>query len=110
MREQLLAAVSQYGSPALFAVVMVASLGAPLPIALLLIVTGSLSAQGAMNVWTAIAGAGAGSVLGVLGGYAIGRWGGGALINRFSRIIGGANRLEQFESRARQRAGLYIFL
>ncbi len=110
MREQLLAAVSQYGSPALFAVVMVASIGAPLPIALLLIVTGSLSAQGAMNLWTAIAVAGTGSVLGDLTGYAVGRWGGTALIKRFSRVIGGPQRLEEIEERARRRAGLYIFL
>jgi len=110
MREQLLAAVSQYGSPALFAVVMLASIGAPLPIALLLIVTGSLAAQGAMNLWTAIAVAGTGSVLGDLAGYSIGRWGGTALINRLSRLIGGPNRLEQIEERARRRAGLYIFL
>ncbi len=110
MREQLLAAVSQYGSPALFAVVMLASIGAPLPIALLLIVTGSLSAQGAMNLWTAIAVAGSGSVLGDLTGYAIGRWGGTALVKRFSSVIGGRHRLEEIEERARRRAGLYIFL
>jgi membrane protein DedA with SNARE-associated domain len=110
MREQLLAFVSQYGSPALFLVVMVASLGAPLPIALLLIVTGSLSAQGAINYWTAIALGGTGSVLGDLAGYAIGRWGGGALANRLARLIGGKNRLEDIEARARQGAGLYIFL
>lgn len=110
MREQLLAAVSQYGSPALFAVVMLASIGAPLPIALLLVVTGSLAAQGALNLWTAIAVAGAGSVLGDLVGYAIGRWGGTALITRLSRVIGGPNRLEQIEARARRRAGLFIFL
>jgi membrane-associated protein len=110
MREQLLAAVSQYGSPALFLVVMVASLGAPLPIALLLVVTGSLTEQGAMNIWTAIAVAGTGSVLGDLGGYAIGRWGGTPLINRLTRVIGGRDRLEELEGRARRRAGLYIFL
>lgn len=110
MREQLLALVTQYGSPALFAVVLVASLGAPLPIALLLIVTGSLAAQGAMNIWTAIAAAGIGSVLGDLGGYAIGRWGGTVLVERFCRLLGGTNRLQQMEERARDRAGLYIFL
>jgi membrane-associated protein len=109
MRDLLLSAVSQYGAPALFAVVMLASLGAPLPIALLLIVTGSLSAQGAMSLWTAILAAGTGSVLGDLGGYAIGRWGGTVLINRFSRLLG-PNRLQQIESRARERAGLFIFL
>ena len=110
MREQLLAAVSQYGSPALFAVVMIASLGAPLPIALLLVVTGSLSSQGAMNLWTAIGVAGTGSVLGDLGGYALGRWGGTALIDRFSRVMGGTGHLRQFERNARHRAALYIFL
>jgi membrane protein DedA with SNARE-associated domain len=110
MREQLLALVSQYGSPALFAVVMIASIGAPLPIALLLIVTGSLSAQGAMDLWTAILVAGAGSVLGDLGGYAIGRWGGTALINRLTRLMGGGKRLAEIEVGARRRAGLYIFL
>ena len=110
MRDQLLAAVSQYGSPALFAVVMIASVGAPLPIALVLIVTGSLSAQGAMNIWTAILTAGSGSVAGDMAGYAIGRWGGTALVNRFSRFLGGAQRLTNIEERARNRAGLYIFL
>lgn len=110
MRDQLLAAVSQYGSPALFVVVMIASLGAPLPIALLLIVTGSLSAQGAMNIWTAITVAGSGSVIGDLAGYSIGRWGGTALVNHLSRVIGGPHRLEEIQQRARRRAGLYIFL
>jgi membrane protein DedA with SNARE-associated domain len=110
MRDQLLAAVSQYGSPALFVVVMIASLGAPLPIALLLIVTGSLSAQGAMNIWTAITVAGSGSVIGDLVGYSIGRWGGTALVNHLSRVIGGPHRLEEIQQRARRRAGLYIFL
>ena len=110
MREQLLALVSQYGSPALFAVVLVASLGAPLPIALLLIVTGSLAAQGAINLWTAIGVAGLGSVLGDLAGYAIGRWGGTPLVDRFCNILGGKEKLNRMEERARDRAGLYIFL
>ena len=111
MREQLLALVAQYGSPALFAVVMVASLGAPLPIALLLIVTGSLAEQGAMNLWTAIIVAGTGSVLGDLGGYAIRALGRDPeLINRFTSAIGGRDRLEEIQERARRNAGLYIFL
>ena len=60
MREQILAALSQYGSPALFAVVTIAAVGVPLPITLLLIVTGSLISQGVMNFWVAIGLAGAG--------------------------------------------------
>ena len=39
MRELLLGALSQYGSPALFGVVMVAAIGLPLPVTLLLIVS-----------------------------------------------------------------------
>ena len=110
MRELLLAAVSQYGSPALFGVVMVASLGAPLPIALLLIVTGSLAAQGAMDIWTAVAIAGTGSVAGDLAGYAIGRWGGTAAVHRFSRFLGGREKLDRVEGGARKKGGLFIFL
>jgi membrane protein DedA with SNARE-associated domain len=63
-----------------------------------------------MNLWTAIAVAGAGSVVGDLIGYSIGRWGGTALIHRFGRLLGGPNRVEEIEARVRRRAGLYIFL
>ena len=55
MREQILAALSQFGFPVLFAVVMIASIGVPLPVSVLLIVTGSLVAQGVMPMWLAIA-------------------------------------------------------
>ena len=50
MNDQLLAAVSQYGAPALFGVVAIAAIGVPLPITLLLIVAGSMISQGAMNL------------------------------------------------------------
>ena len=42
MNDQLLAAVSQYGTPALFGIVAIAAIGVPLPITLLLIVAGSM--------------------------------------------------------------------
>src|SRR6266700_1003556 len=86
MREQILAALSQYGSPALFGVVTIAAVGVPLPITLLLIVTGSLAAPGVVNFWWAVGLATAGSVLGDQAGYAIGRWGGSRLVDRFSRL------------------------
>ncbi len=76
---QILAALSQYGSPALFVVTAVASVGVPLPVSLLLIVAGSLVAQGAMPVGWAIAMASAGAITGDQIGYAIGRFGGTAL-------------------------------
>ncbi len=78
MNDQLLSLVSQYGSAALFGIVAIAALGAPLPITLLLILSGSMVAQGAMNLWWVIGLASAGSILGDQAGYAIGRWGGPA--------------------------------
>ena len=109
MREQLLSALSQYGSPALFVVVAIAAIGVPLPITLLLIVTGSLVSQGVMNFWWAIALAGSGSVIGDLVGYAIGRWGGAKLVDTITRLLGGAERLRKAQSTARRWGGPGIF-
>ncbi len=110
MREQVLAALAQYGSPALFAVVTVASIGIPLPVTLLLIVTGSLVAQGVMPLWVALMLATAGSVIGDQIGYAIGRWGGTALVSRFAGFLGGPDRLAKAEAHARRWGGPGIFL
>jgi membrane protein DedA with SNARE-associated domain len=110
MREQILAALAQYGSPVLFAVVTIASIGVPLPVSLLLIVTGSLVAQGVMPAWWAIAVASTGSVLGDQIGYAIGRWGGSALVSRFAGMLGGPARIAKAEEHARRWGGLGVFL
>jgi membrane-associated protein len=110
MREQILAALAQYGSPALFAVVTMASIGVPLPVTLLLIVTGSLVAQGVMPMWWAIALAGAGSVMGDQIGYAIGRYGGAALVSRFGGMLGGPERMAKAEAHARRWGGPGVFL
>jgi membrane protein DedA with SNARE-associated domain len=109
MREWVLAALSQYGSPALFAVMMVASIGVPLPVTLLLIVTGSLISLGVMNLWWAIGVAIAGSVLGDQIGYAIGRWGGTALVSRFGAARGASGRLAKAEAQMRRWGGLGVF-
>jgi membrane-associated protein len=109
MRDQLLAALSQYGSPVLFAVVLVAAIGVPLPVTLLLILTGSLVSQGVMNFWLAIALAGAGSVVGDQIGYGIGRWGGRELALRLTRWLGGEQHLEAAHEKARKWGGAGIF-
>lgn len=110
MREQILAALAQYGSPVLFGVTAVASIGIPLPVTLLLIVTGSLVAQGIMPLWLAILLATAGAVLGDQIGYAIGRWGGTALISRFAGLLGGPARMAKAEAHARRWGGPGVFL
>jgi len=109
MREEILAALSQYGSPVLFTVVLLASTGIPLPVTVILIVVGSLVAQGSMNLWWAIAVASAGSVIGDQIGYAIGRWGGDALVHRFGGVLGGQKWIERAEETGRRWGGPGIY-
>ena len=80
-----------------------------MPVMLLLIVTGSLAAQGVMHVWLAIAIAAAGSVAGDQIGYAVGRWGGNALIARFSWMLGNAERIRQLDAKAKRWGGVGVF-
>ena len=109
MKEQVLAAVASYGLPALFAIVAVAAVGVPLPITLLLIVTGSLAAQGVMNIWSAIAIAAVGSVAGDQIGYAVGRWGGSSLVARLSRMIGNPDHIRELDAKAKRWGGAGVF-
>ena len=110
MNDQLLAAVTQYGAPALFGIVAIAAVGAPLPITLLLIVVGSMVSQGAMNLWWALVMASAGSILGDQAGYAIGRWGGTAAVAKLSKLFGKKAGLGAMEAKAKAWGGPGIFL
>jgi membrane protein DedA with SNARE-associated domain len=110
MNDQLLAAVTQYGPAALFGIVTIAAIGAPLPITLLLIVVGSMVSQGAMNLWWALGVASAGSILGDQAGYAIGRWGGTAAVTRLSRLFGKQTSLQAMEAKAKAWGGAGIFV
>ena len=110
MNDQLLAAVTQYGTPALFGIVAIAAVGAPLPITLLLIVVGSMVSQGAMNLWWAMVMASAGSILGDQAGYAIGRWGGTAAVAKLSGLFGKKAGLDAIEAKVKAWGGPGIFL
>lgn len=109
MSDQVLAALARYGSPALFVIVAIAAVGIPLPITLLLIVTGSLAAQGAMNIWLAIGIATVASVLGDQTGYAVGRWGSRALVAKFRGFFGSAERIRELDAKAKSWGGAGIF-
>jgi membrane protein DedA with SNARE-associated domain len=109
MNEQILAALERYGLPALFAVVTVASAGLPLPVTLLLVVTGSLAAQSVLNLWTAIALAAVGSCAGDQFGYAIGRWGGKAVVAKLAGMLNQGARLRELEAKAGRLGGAGIF-
>jgi len=109
MSEQILAALARWGEPALFIIAAVASVGIPLPVMLLLIIAGSLAAQGALNFWMAVFVAAAGSAAGDQIGYAIGRWGGRALNARLARLLGGAEKIERLDAQARRWGGAGVF-
>ena len=110
MNDQLLAAVTQYGAPALFGIVSIAAVGVPLPITLLLIVVGSMVSQGAMDLWWALGATSAGSILGDQAGYAIGRWGGSAAVAKLSGFFGKKDSIEAMEAKARAWGGPGIFV
>jgi membrane-associated protein len=109
MREAFLAALSQYGSPVLFGVVLIASIGVPLPVTLVLIVAGSLVAQGFMSIGPAIVLASAGSIIGDQIGYVIGRWGGNAVIRRLTRLLSDKHSLETIQEKTARWGGPGIF-
>jgi membrane protein YqaA with SNARE-associated domain len=102
MLDQLLAALTEYGSPALFLVVAIAAIGVPVPVTLLLIVTGSLAAQGSIDIWSAIVMAAVGSVAGDQIGFAVGRWGGKGLASNGYLVTPNASR----NSMPKRRAGV----
>jgi membrane-associated protein len=109
MIDQLLAALTHYGSPALFVVVAIAALGVPLPVTLLLIVTGSLVAQDALGIWPAITIAAVGSVAGDQAGYAVGRWGGKKLVARLTGMLGDAEQVKKLDAKAKSWGGAGVF-
>jgi membrane-associated protein len=109
MSERVLAALAGYGLPALFAIVAIAAVGVPLPVTLLLIVTGSLAAQGVLNFWSAIAIAAVGSVAGDQIGYAVGRWGGSRLVAKLRGMIGSPERIHEFDAKAKKWGATGVF-
>ncbi|HEX8177169.1 MAG TPA: DedA family protein [Pyrinomonadaceae bacterium] len=110
MTDQLLGLLSTYGLPALFVILTVASVGIPLPVTLVLIVSGSFVAQGEMSLWQVLLICSAGAVAGDQIGYCLGRWGGRKLVLRVTNRFGGADMLKRAEEFTKRRGGLGIFL
>src|SRR3989442_5599476 len=76
--------VTNHGLPLLFAVGMIESLGVPLPGETALIAFGVLASEGHYSIWSVIAVAAAGAIVGDnLGYWLIGRLGGRALFRRW---------------------------
>jgi membrane protein DedA with SNARE-associated domain len=110
LNDYLLLYLVQYGLPVLFGVVLVASLGLPLPATLLLLTAGAFVDQGDLSLWWVLGLAIAAAVAGDHLGYSIGRWGSHRLIASLSRWGGGAERVQQAEQAARRWGGIGVFL
>lgn len=110
LNDYLLLGLVQYGLPVLCAVIVLASIGLPLPATLLLLTAGAFVAQEQLSLWRVLTLATAAAVGGDLLGYSIGRWGGQPLIVRLSRWGGGARRVAQAQHAMRRWGGVGIFL
>lgn len=109
LTDQLLAALSQYGLPVLFGVIMIAAVGVPLPVTLMLVAAGSFVELGELKLWQVIMVASGAAVIGDQVGYALGRWGGHHVLARIKRRPDRALKIKQAAAFARRWGGAGIF-
>ena len=109
MNDWLLEWIAIYGLPAFFIILMIAQVGVPMPITLMLIVIGSIVGQGDLTLWQVVILGAAGAATGDLIGYLLGRTGGRRLINRFSSRMGGEDNLKKAEEFSRRWGDMGIF-
>jgi membrane protein DedA with SNARE-associated domain len=107
--DQILAALLVYGLPVLFGVILVASIGAPMPVSLVLVAAGSFARQGEMQLLPVILVASSAAILGDNTSYWLSRWGGKRLIERITSKIGGAEKIEKAEALSNRWGGAGIF-
>lgn len=102
--------LASYGVAALFVLIYLESLGAPVPGETAIIAASSLAAEGQLNLPHALAAIFCGAVLGDCTGYAIGRSGGRSLLTRFGPHFKlTPERLGKLEDLFRRR-GIYIVM
>src|SRR6476469_625480 len=102
---------THHGLPVLFLVVMIESFGVPLPGETALIAFGVLAAEGHYSIWSVIAVAAAGAIVGDnLGYWLIGRLGGRALFRRWRWLSQYSNRvLPRAEALMERHGGKTVF-
>lgn len=83
----LLSSVVVYGLPLIFGIVLIASIGIPLPATLVLLTAGALVQQDLLSMPWLLFACLLATVLGDHIGYFLGRWGGRPLIQRLARLI-----------------------
>lgn len=107
--DQLLSALVAYGVPLLFAVVLIASMGVPFPVSLMLVAAGSFAKQGTLPLVATIIAGSAAAVLGDQLAFGLSRWGGRRLVNRLTRKFGGAGKIKAAEAMTKRWGGAGIF-
>jgi membrane protein DedA with SNARE-associated domain len=110
LTDQLLAAISMYGLPVFFGVIVIAAVGVPLPVTLALVAAGSFVELGEMRLWQVIAVGSAAAILGDQLGFVIGRWGGSRIEERIRKRKGGAARIARAHAFAERWGALGIFI
>lgn len=85
MTDPVLTLVAHHGAGILFLTTFLASMAMPVPASFTLLAAGAFSASGGLSLPVAGAAALAGSVLGDLAAYSVGRWGGSALWDRLQQ-------------------------
>jgi len=107
--DQLLAALLVHGVPLLFGVILIAAVGMPLPVSLMLVAAGSFAKQGELSLTPVIL---AGSLAAIVGdqiGYGLARWRGRLFIVRISRRLGGEIKIKKAEALTKKWGGAGIF-
>lgn len=110
LNDYLLSTLGVYGPIVLFGILLVGSVGLPMPSSLLLLVAGSFVEQGDLSLWPVLLLSATGAILGDNIGYALGRWGGRRVNKTLSRLIGGEERLTKAKDWLKKREGMSIFL
>ena len=109
MSDWLMGLIAIYGLPALFIILVAAQAGVPMPMTLLLIIIGSLTEQGQLQLWQVLLMGTAGAVAGDLLGYSIGRWGGRKVVKKFAAKLGGEDTIEKAKKFNRKWGSVGIF-
>ena len=107
--DQLLAALLVHGVPLLFAVILIAAVGMPFPVSLMLVAAGSFAKQGELSLLPVILVGSLAAILGDQIGYGLARWRGRHFIVRISRGLGGETKIKKAEALTRRWGGPGIF-
>ena len=107
--DQLLAALSLYGLPVLFGVLVISCAGVPFPVSLMLVAAGSFVEQGEMKLWPVLVVASVGAVVGDQIGYALGRKGGRHAALWLTRWTGDESHIQKAEAFTKRWGAAGIF-